>query len=71
MEDCNVNIMFCSFFVCPKNEPKKGPETPTPAFLSARYTSLNGATKKPVVRTVSGLATAPIPEDLGISETRC
>jgi hypothetical protein len=46
---------FCS---SKRNEPKKKrPEMPTPAFLSARYTSLNGATKKAVVRAISGFAT--------------
>jgi hypothetical protein len=53
---------FVHFFCSSKrNEPKKkSPKMPTSAFLSAHYTSLNGATKKSAVRTIFGFAPAPL-----------
>jgi hypothetical protein len=50
---------FVHFLPAQKMNQKRAPETPTPAFLSARYTCHTGATKKPVVRAVSGFSTAP------------
>jgi len=60
-----VILIFCfvHFLLAPKMNQKRAVETPTTGFLSARYTDLIDATKKPLVRAVSGFAPAPILQD--------
>jgi hypothetical protein len=50
---------FVHFLLAQKMNQKRAPEMPTSAFLGARCTSLNGATKKAAVRAISGFAPAP------------
>jgi hypothetical protein len=53
---------FCSFFVRPKKEPKKGRQKCQlkPFFTLATHSQV-GATKKASVHTISGFAPAPLP----------
>jgi hypothetical protein len=45
----NPNCFLVHFLLAQKMNQKRAPKMPTSAFLSARYTCLNGATKKAAV----------------------
>jgi hypothetical protein len=55
-----LDILFCSFFVRPKKEPKKGRRKyQLQPFCPFATQGLKGATKKAAVRTIFGFAFAP------------
>jgi hypothetical protein len=57
--DANNRFLFiCSFFACPKNEPKKGPQNANFSLFGPLALHAFTRTKKAAVRTILGLASA-------------